>query len=341
MHAYRVSLGPAAVLVESQWKLERWADWWEPYGGIAPADGDDPADTADTACRFLVGTDVGTSDELGDDAEPLALHGGAVGIRTSGNNGVVVANIGRAALYHVGHDGVLALNYPDDADYWELDAFQIVRGLVMVLAERTGRRRLSGAALEREGTGLLLLGAGVAVTGRFLLPLLRSGAYGLVGNERLHVDDSGAVHGLPVATVASADLLPEVPQDDPAVRVADGSLVVWPGRLAAAFGVSVVPRMPLGAVVVCAPDESRADLDLSPLPAEDRPVVDGSAAPSGAASDGLVPQWLLSELGIPPPPPGGASVGSAGTALANVPWYRLTGDPTSPLLPDAIGELLS
>lgn len=310
---------------------DQWSTWGRPY--LRAAEGG-----AFPPLRVSVAEQPLTNSPA--EARPVQLHSGHTGLLWSGREGALeVRNVSVSAHYTVSENGGLRFLYGPAAarNVAALDAFQLVRGLMCAEAEHRGWRRAHLSAVDVEGVGVAFVGPSGAGKTSFALGLLRSRqGTRFVTNDKAHVPATPkygvAVCGLPLAAAVSVDCLPslpEVPTDGN--RLIDGKLYVWPDVLAAALGTSCAASTTLSLVCTC---ELRLDDDTvhsKPLPrAAVAANIDG---PANQHRDSVTPHWLLEQL-FP------ASEIGPPTALGEVTWLSIEGNPWSPGWPRLLDDLL-
>ncbi|MEV4344511.1 hypothetical protein AB0J83_08540 [Actinoplanes sp. NPDC049596] len=334
MNRYTYSMGPASVRVESAEELPHWHQWAETFSGFEEALGPEPAPSLTASIHF--------ADELsplGADADSLTLHAERAGRGLRRSDGALeVENLDKPAHYTVTATSVgqihLDMVYPYGQTYWELDAFQLVRGWIQAVAESSGRKKFHGSALAKGDFGIVFVGDSGAGKTSFMLSALRSGKYAFISNDKLHIDESGTIYGLPMSAAISTDSLGDIPElrVTRSSRVMKSKLYLWPDQLAHALATSCQADAPLRLVIQADIDLSASGVSIAPL---DGPSISRLAnGPIRHFTDRVQPHWIIDELGLR------ASPGLTEAAF-RVPWLRATGNPWSDAWWGALDEVVS
>jgi hypothetical protein len=262
---------------------------------------------------------------------PLALHQGQRGTLLRTGSGHLVINHSRRVHYHVESGAVPVVRLCLSGGRPGIDAFQVLRGLLVGAGMRAERLvPLHGAVLSLGGHGVLLGGGRNAGKTSFALGLLSRGArdVALVANDKVLLDTATLrAHGLPYAIAMQAGTLARLPAlaGLPRRRVGARELF-WPADVAAALGVGLRASVELKEQWWCDLDLTRGAAVLQPGP-QDRSRFD----PLAEFSSNLLPVWLLELLGLGAPAPSAAAV--------DVPVYRLGGNPWRSWSPHPDNEL--
>lgn len=314
---YEFSIGNVTLYLDSARSLTAWPQMCKGFASFAevqeiPADG--------RRCQITV-TDAGRTDAS--EYEPITLHGSRPGERRKLASGVHFTDPERRIDYVVPDGGPVALTlaYPADFETWELDAFQVIRGLLQAAVEHAGRRKFHGSSIAMaDGRAIVFVGDSGAGKTSFMLSALRQTPASFVANDKLHMSADGRVHGLPMALSIGMNSLESIPEISvtSTSRIIGGELYLWPEALAAALGRQLASGLPVGLVVAPELDLSAAELTTRPLGrAERQELIDG---PVSEFTDRIQPWWLIDELGLR---------GELGPfpALLDCDWIMVRGNP--------------
>ena len=262
---------------------------------------------------------------------PLTLHQGQRGTIFEAGSGHLVVNHTRRVHYHVESGEVPTVRLCLGGGRPGIDAFQVIRGLLVGAGMRTGRLvPMHGAVLSLGGHGVLLAGGKDAGKTSFTLGLLSRGAKdaALVANDKLLLDTvTLRAHGLPYAIAMQPGTLAQLPglAGLPRRRVGERALF-WPADVAAALGAGHRASVELKEQWWCGLDLARDGAALRPGGQCGRRF-----DPLAEFSSNLLPVWLLELLGLWAP--------EASPVVVDVPVYRLEGNPWRSWSPHPDNEL--